>query len=325
MSYQFLPPLSDAEYEALREDIAQNGMRHPILVDEKGKILDGHHRARIASELGFKPERQVLGGLTETEKRDVAFKMNVARRHLDTAAKRAVVVASLKADPRLSDRQHARRTGSTHPTVAGIRAELEARGQVESFTTRTDAKGVEQPASRPSQPAAKPVEADAQLDTPTDHGVSEADGVPAPEAGDGAGELRGTPAPQTAVDGPGASPSTDASGEGEDPPSLVRADAAGDPTDRPSAGSPVNPLDDPEQVEIDRRERVSARVAAGLVHLHEALEPDPIAWLCEWMPDAYKGRGAQLVEDTLTPTGLRTIAKHLDTLADYLDKTEGAL
>jgi hypothetical protein len=78
-------------------------------------------------------------------------------------------------------------------------------------------------------------------------------------------------------------------------------------------------------VEIDRRERVSARVAAGLVHLHEALDPDPIAWLCEWMPDAYKGRGAQLVEDTLTPTGLRTIAKHLDTLADYLDKTEGAL
>lgn len=324
MSYQFLPPLSDAEYEALREDIAQNGMRHPILVDEKGKILDGHHRARIAAELGFKPERETLHGLTEVEKRDVAFKMNVARRHLDTAAKRAVVVASLKADPRLSDRQHARRTGSTHPTVAGIRAELEARGQVESFTTRTDAKGVEQPASRPSQPAAKPVEADAQLDTPTDHGVSEADGVPAPEAGDGAGELRGTPAPQTAIEGPGVSPSVDADGEGTttDPDG---ADAAGDPTDRPSAGSPVNPLDDPEEVERQHRLRSSKSVAEGLVHLYSALDPDPIRWLTKWVPDAYGNRGIPFVEDILTPEGIRTVAKHLDTLADYLDKTDGAL
>lgn len=149
-SYQFLPPLTDAEYEALRGDIAANGMRHPIIVDEKGKILDGHHRARIAAELDFKPEREVVAGLTEQDKRDLAFTMNTARRHMDAAQRRAAVIASLKADPGLSDRQHARRTGVSHPTVAGIRAELVAKGDVEKLSTRTDALGRQQPATRPT-------------------------------------------------------------------------------------------------------------------------------------------------------------------------------
>lgn len=235
MTYQFLPPLSDAEYEALREDIAQNGMRHPILVDEKGKILDGHHRARIAAELGFKPEREVLGGLSEVEKRDVAFKMNIARRHMDTAGKRAAVTASLKADPQLSDRQHGRRTGVSHPTVAGIRAELEAAGRLESFTSRVSADGRERPATQPSQPEPQPVEVDAPLDT---HGmdepvVREAEAVPAVDAGDGAGTR--IPAPPAAVETPGASVSADASGD------SVGADAAGAPTDLDTAGAPVIP------------------------------------------------------------------------------------
>lgn len=228
MSYQFLPPLSDAEYEALREDIAQNGMRHPILVDEKGKILDGHHRARIASQLGFKPEREVLAGLTEVEKRDVAFKMNAARRHMDRDARRRALHASLKADPQLTDRQHGRRVGVDHKTAAALRAEMAGRGEIPHVSTRTDAVGRQVPASRPSSPsgdgkaAARPVD-----DSHSD------DEAPTDATSVGAGE--------TAIEGPGVSPSVDADGEGTttDPDG---ADAAGDPTDRPSAGSPVNPL-----------------------------------------------------------------------------------
>ena len=155
-AYQFLPPLSDAEYEALRADIAANGMRHPILVDERGKILDGHHRARIAAELGFKPDREVAEGLTEEEKRDVAFTLNSARRHMDPAAKRAAVTASLKADPHLSDRQHARRVGVSHPTVAGIRAELVAAGRLESLTSRVSADGRSRPATQPTSTPSGP-------------------------------------------------------------------------------------------------------------------------------------------------------------------------
>lgn len=154
--YQFLPPLSDAEYDALRADIAANGMRHPIIVDEHGKVLDGHHRAKVAAELGFKPEREVIAGLTEQEKRDLAFTLNAARRHMDQAQRRTAVIASLKADPQLSDRQHGRRTGVSHPTVASIRAELVAAGRLESLTSRIGADGRERPASRPQSPAPMP-------------------------------------------------------------------------------------------------------------------------------------------------------------------------
>lgn len=147
--YQFLPPLSDAEYEALRADIAANGMRHPIVVDEDGRILDGHHRARIADELGIDPPREVVPDLTEEAKRGLAFTLNAARRHLDPAQRRAAVVASLRTDPSLSDREHARRTGVSHPTVAAVRAELIAagQGQVDSGR-RVSANGRLQPAVR---------------------------------------------------------------------------------------------------------------------------------------------------------------------------------
>jgi ParB-like chromosome segregation protein Spo0J len=183
--YQFLPPLSDAEYDALRADIAANGMRHPVIVDEKGKILDGHHRARIAGELGFKPERETVAGLTEEEKRDLAFTLNSARRHLDAAGRRAAVVASLKADPQLSDRQHARRTGVSHPTVAGIRAELVAAGRLESFTSRVGAGGRTRPATQPSSPTGSETAPIADLPQEPDRSGSTAAEVESSPSADG--------------------------------------------------------------------------------------------------------------------------------------------
>jgi len=51
MKYQVLPELTPIEYEALKSDIAQRGVLVPIDVDEKGEILDGHHRVRAWNEL----------------------------------------------------------------------------------------------------------------------------------------------------------------------------------------------------------------------------------------------------------------------------------
>lgn len=51
--YQLLPPLSDEEYAALRADIAERGVLVPIVRDQHGNILDGHHRVRIAEDLGI--------------------------------------------------------------------------------------------------------------------------------------------------------------------------------------------------------------------------------------------------------------------------------
>ena len=39
-----LPPLKTSEREALAADIKANGVLHPVVIDENGNILDGHHR-----------------------------------------------------------------------------------------------------------------------------------------------------------------------------------------------------------------------------------------------------------------------------------------
>lgn len=73
-----LPPLSSAEYAALRADIKVNGVREPVLLDEDGNILDGHHRKRIDPNA---PTR-VIKGLSPEEKRAFVFRSNFCRRNL---------------------------------------------------------------------------------------------------------------------------------------------------------------------------------------------------------------------------------------------------
>ena len=51
--YQVMPPLSSEEYQELHDDIKVNGVLEPIHVDEEGVVIDGHHRSKIANELGI--------------------------------------------------------------------------------------------------------------------------------------------------------------------------------------------------------------------------------------------------------------------------------
>ncbi len=146
--YQLLPNLSDEEYVSLRADIAANGVRVPVELDEDGAILDGHHRVRIAVELGIDYPHRVVSGLTEEQKRSHALAVNVNRRTLGRDQRRDLVRASLRADPGLSDRQHAERTGVSHPTVATIRSEMETAGELEKLTSRKSADGRTRPASQ---------------------------------------------------------------------------------------------------------------------------------------------------------------------------------
>ncbi|MGK5731388.1 ParB N-terminal domain-containing protein [Streptomyces sp. URMC 124] len=155
--YQLLPPLSDEEYAALRADIAENGVRVPIDVDENGAVLDGHHRAWITAELGLDCPRRVVAGLTDEQKRTHALAVNLYRRSLNRAEKRALIQRSLVSDPHLSDRQHAERTGTDHKTVGVQRTQLEGRGEIPHVSERIDTQGRQQPVPRP---AARADEAD---------------------------------------------------------------------------------------------------------------------------------------------------------------------
>jgi hypothetical protein len=81
-SYQKMPPLSEEILAALKADIAENGVRTPVDIDEKGNILDGHHRVQIAQELGIDYPTRVVEGLSEDQKLEHVFAVNLHRRHL---------------------------------------------------------------------------------------------------------------------------------------------------------------------------------------------------------------------------------------------------
>lgn len=146
--YQLLPPLSTAEYEALREDIAVAGVLVPIDVDEHGEILDGHHRKQACDELGIDCPARVVEGIPEFAKADYALTVNLARRHLSQNERRQLVWNSVKDAPHLSDRQHARRCGVSPSTVKAVRDDLEAADLVSKLDTRKDRRGREQPATK---------------------------------------------------------------------------------------------------------------------------------------------------------------------------------
>ena len=125
-----LPPLSEEQYEGLRASIAVSGVKVPILVDEKKRIIDGLHRKQIADELEYDCPEIVEENLTEDEKWTLARALNLARRQLTTEQKRAVIADQLTETPGRSNRWIAKQLGVTHPTVASVRKELESGGKL---------------------------------------------------------------------------------------------------------------------------------------------------------------------------------------------------
>lgn len=149
MLYQFLPRLSDDEYTALEKSILENGVQVPIVVDENRAVIDGHHRKEIADRHGLDCPRRFVYDRSDEQKRTLALSLNLDRRHLTREQKRDLVQKSLKADPHLSDRQHAERTAVAHTTVSRARAELESTGALHQSETRLSADGRERPSSQP--------------------------------------------------------------------------------------------------------------------------------------------------------------------------------
>jgi transposase-like protein len=92
--YQVMPGLAPAAYEALKADIAARRVQVAVEYDEEGHILDGIHRVQICQELGI-PERPrvVRSGLTEAQKREHAWRLNLTRRRLSRTQQRAIVLA----------------------------------------------------------------------------------------------------------------------------------------------------------------------------------------------------------------------------------------
>src|SRR4051794_19051462 len=109
--YRLLPPLEPETYAGLKANIAVNGVQVPIVKDEKGFILDGFARAKIARGLGYECPSVTVKGLSEQGKRSQVRALNLARRHLDYTAKREIIADELKENARRSNNWVARSLG----------------------------------------------------------------------------------------------------------------------------------------------------------------------------------------------------------------------
>lgn len=99
---KLVPPVPLEEYKQLKNSILNNGLYLPIIVNEKGIVLDGHHRFRACKELGVNPKTQ-----TKTfddpllEKRFVIL-VNLDRRHLKDFQRAELGVPLLEIESQLS-------------------------------------------------------------------------------------------------------------------------------------------------------------------------------------------------------------------------------
>lgn len=88
-----VPSMPADQFDDLKKDIAENGLREPIWLFE-GCIIDGRHRYRACRELGIEPAVRNWdgGGSLAT----FVFSLNVSRRHLTQSQRAAMAVEFLE-------------------------------------------------------------------------------------------------------------------------------------------------------------------------------------------------------------------------------------
>jgi DNA methylase/ParB-like nuclease domain len=79
---KLVPQISQSEYDSLKTSIKEDGLYVPIILNQYGIILDGHHRYRACQQLGIEPrtmEREFENTLLEKK---FIIEINRNRRHL---------------------------------------------------------------------------------------------------------------------------------------------------------------------------------------------------------------------------------------------------
>ena len=138
------------EFAELVRDIKRNGLLSAIVKSADGSILDGWHRYRACIEAGITPRIEPfsyiieaaaeVAGRTMTEAEFVVAQ-NAHRRHLTAEQRRKIVGELLKADPAKSDRAIGSMAKVDHKTVAAVRRQAEAGGEIPHLTKTTGKDG----------------------------------------------------------------------------------------------------------------------------------------------------------------------------------------
>src|SRR5918993_2835773 len=79
-----VPKQSPEEYESLKRSIKkENGLYVPIIVNQNGIILDGHHRYKACQELGIEPKTLVREFKDKLDEQLFVIDCNLIRRQLN--------------------------------------------------------------------------------------------------------------------------------------------------------------------------------------------------------------------------------------------------
>ena len=129
---QSLPPLEPSERQGLKASIESRGFLGKILIDEQFNIIDGNTRCEICLELGIAPAVEVIKGLSDEEKEELALSCNLDRRQLkDPAVERQVLDARFENMFKLQEKDSKRWTQDRIADALGVsRATVSARLQL---------------------------------------------------------------------------------------------------------------------------------------------------------------------------------------------------
>lgn len=158
---KLLPEQEDDVLQALITDIREridDGEKFPILyplvVNERGVVIDGMTRLQIAKELGIKDVRvEVRRDLSDADEIMLGLGLNTDRRQMSLGQKRSLARKLIKRDPEWSDREISRRVGLAPATVGSLRRDMEAKGKVEPTAKRRGAKGTVQKVGQKKGPS----------------------------------------------------------------------------------------------------------------------------------------------------------------------------
>jgi transposase-like protein len=122
-----LLPLPAKEYAQLRDSIRDRGVLQPLLITADHVLIDGHERWKAIQELGLtRYPLRVLGNLCEAERKELAIRLNVERRHLSRAERARLLEMILTEAPSKSTREVADLMKVNQSTVSRARQKLHA-------------------------------------------------------------------------------------------------------------------------------------------------------------------------------------------------------
>jgi N6-adenosine-specific RNA methylase IME4 len=158
--YQLFDALPTHVEDALRASIERFGVLVPVVRDQHGVTIDGHHRARLADELGVTYRVDVVSVADENEAREIARHLNSRRRHLSgEQLKEHIVMLAERTTPsgvgELSQPEIAKVAGVSQPYVSQVLSDPELISTYKLPGARRGADGKVRPAKRPTIVAAK--------------------------------------------------------------------------------------------------------------------------------------------------------------------------